>query len=879
MPVARRRHLTRLLVLGAIIGLIPASAIAQVKQMAVLSLYGATRDAPTAAAAEPLFRRILGDGLAGHLDYYPEYLDLARFTEPSYQEALRDFLRSKYKGRRFDLIVATTKEALDFVRVNRDGVFPGTPVVFTTRIWNASDAVPNATGLISRLNFKDSLDSAIRIHPDTERVVVISGASAWDKTFEAIARDHFRPLEGRLAFTYLTGLPLRELLRQVAVLPPRSIIFYTSMYEEGDGQKFPPAGALDRLSAAANSPTYSWMTVTLNHGAVGGRMVSMDALMTQTADLALRVLRGERPETIPVTEVDITVTEFDWRQMRRWGITESRLPAGSTILNRQTGAWELYQPYIIGAFLLLMLQSTFIGALLVQRARRVRVERALRESEERFRLMADTAPVLVWRADTANRCDFVNRPWLEFTGRTMEQELGNGWAEGICAEDLNRSLRTCVTAFDARQPFRMEFRLRRADGAYRWVLDTGVPRYGPDGSFAGYIGSCLDITDRKESEDALHESQQRLTMATAAGAVGVWDWNFATNELYVDPGLKSLLGFEDAEITNRPDDWGSRVHPQDLPTAAARMQACIDGDTDVYEVEHRMVHKDGSARWFLSRGSATRRADGSLHRMVGTKVDITERKRAEEEIRQKEAVLQVSDREIQNLVGRLISAQEIERSRIARDLHDDTSQQLAGLAIALGGLKRRVRAVPGDETLPEDVSSLQQRTIELAEDVRLLSHALHPSVLVHAGLVAALAGHCTEVQRLQTLAVTFTAEGDFESTDEETALCLYRIAQEALRNVVAHAEASQADVRLRRTGAMTELTIADDGKGFDVVTTRESSIGMGLVSIHERVRLAGGSVNITTELNKGTQLRVQIPGSRRVPTDTGDQSGRYATSA
>ena len=238
----------------------------------------------------------------------------------------------------------------------------------------------------------------------------------------------------------------------------------------------------------------------------------------------------------------------------------------------------------------------------------------------------------------------------------------------------------------------MEFRLRRADGVYRWVLDTGVPRYGPNGRFAGYIGSCLDITDRKESEDALRDSQQRYAMATAAGAVGVWDWNFETGELYVDPTLKSLLGFEDAEITRRPDDWGSRVHPEDGAEAAARIQNCIDGHTDVYAMEHRMLHKDGSVRWFLSRGSMIRRADGAPHHIVGTKTDITERRRAEDAIREQEAEVRAGHREIQQLAGRLIAAQEAERGRIARDLHDDTSQQLASLAIALSSLKRRLSA-------------------------------------------------------------------------------------------------------------------------------------------------------------------------------------------
>ena len=140
--------------------------------------------------------------------------------------------------------------------------------------------------------------------------------------------------------------------------------------------------------------------------------------------------------------------------------------------------------------------------------------------------MADTAPVLVWRADTANLCDFVNRPWLEFTGRTMEQELGTGWAESVWPEDLDRSVRTCASAFEARQPFRMEFRLRRADGAYRWVLDTGVPRYGPDGSFAGYIGSCLDITERRHPKmrcvKASSATRWRPPPAPSASGTGTW---------------------------------------------------------------------------------------------------------------------------------------------------------------------------------------------------------------------------------------------------------------------------------------------------------------------------------------------------------------------
>lgn len=134
------------------------------------------------------------------------------------------------------------------------------------------------------------------------------------------------------------------------------------------------------------------------------------------------------------------------------------------------------------------------------------VEDALRESEARFRSMADTAPVLIWMSGTDKLCTFFNKGWLDFTGRRLEQELGNGWAEGVHREDFDRCLDVYASSFDARREFTMEYRLRRRDGEYRWLLDTGTPRFGPDSAFLGYIGSCLDITARKQAE-AEHQRQ------------------------------------------------------------------------------------------------------------------------------------------------------------------------------------------------------------------------------------------------------------------------------------------------------------------------------------------------------------------------------------
>jgi PAS domain S-box-containing protein len=164
------------------------------------------------------------------------------------------------------------------------------------------------------------------------------------------------------------------------------------------------------------------------------------------------------------------------------------------------------------------------------------------------------------------------------------------------------------------------------------VLDNGVPRFSSDGAFLGYIGSCIDVTAMKETEQALHETQKRYRMATEAGRVGVWDLNLETREIYVDTQLKELLGFREDDTLNHLDDWMQRLHPEDLGSATALAQVHFRGVTSSYEFEHRVLHKDGSIRWLLVRGRLPRRPNGTARHMLGTYTEITERKEAELEV-------------------------------------------------------------------------------------------------------------------------------------------------------------------------------------------------------------------------------------------------------
>jgi signal transduction histidine kinase len=603
--------LARLILIAAAICVASLPAGAQTPQKSVMFLYSgertvagrsAERMLANAAIVDLAVERALRQELDGYLYHYSEHIDTMRLDDADYVRDVQNLLRSKYRGQPLDLIFVRGDVAVDFVRAQRASFFPEIPIVFATA--DPVAVMPNSTGIVTPIRQRRVLETALRVQPDTRHVAIVAGSSAYDQYYVRSARAEFTPYEGRLTFTYLTGLPMGELLTRVSTLPPRSIILYMGVTQDGDGRLFLPQEMLESVTAAANAPTFGWNALGMGHGLVGGTMNTPEVTARHLAALGLRVMRGERAQDIAVTEIDAAITQFDWRQLRRWNISEARLPPNSTILFREPGPWQLYRAYIIGGALLMTLQSALIAGLMVQRTRRRRTEVALRESERQ------------------------------------------------------------------------------------------------------------------------------------------------------------------------------------------------------------------------SRASAAQN---------------------------------------QELSGRLISAQEEERARIARDLHDDISQQLAGVSIMLSSLKRIVRA-PSQGDVETLVSTLQDRTSGLAEAIRNLSHQLHPSLLQHTGVVAALQRLCVDLERHHAVAISFTAPNDSDSLHPDVALCLFRVAQEALANATRHARARTIEVQLAARPGGIELRISDDGVGF--VTGERTHFGLGLRSIEERVRLVQGTVELESQLGKGTSLRVYVPHGR-----------------
>ena len=310
------------------------------------------------------------------------------------------------------------------------------------------------------------------------------------------------------------------------------------------------------------------------------------------------------------------------------------------------------------------------SAIGVEEARREDKE-ALRESEKKYhslynllRLMADNVPDLIWAKDLEGKYTFVNQALCDKFFMCLNPNQALGKTDMFFAEqERNAGYKhtfgeTCIDS-DAIVKKRKVASRFMEDGLVRnkyIVLDVHkAPFLDENGEMIGTVGCGRDVTKEKETENALRESEARYALAIKGGKVGVWDWNLKTNEIFIAPILKAMLGYDDDEITNRIEDWTSHVHPADKSRVMKEIRANIDGEIEEYKVERRMLHKDGSIRWFLASGKVQRHVDGTAIRFIGTDTDITERKQAEENLRKAHDELELK---VINRTAELVKANE-----------------------------------------------------------------------------------------------------------------------------------------------------------------------------------------------------------------------------
>jgi len=667
----------------------------------VLAIFYSMRQAPLLVDVDAALRRELTDGLGDRLEYSTEHIDLSRLPDPVYQSAVRAYLRTKYVESPPDVVIATSSTIVQFA--SRDPLFPDVPLVYATR--SGVTAGPRAAGVISDIDFRGTLTAALDAQPDARDVFLVGGSAPGEQTYLDLLRRQCRDLETRVTFHEITGLSLPEIEKRVRRLPAGSIVYYLGVIGDNSGRTYSAVEAAESISAASSAPVYGWHEGFLGHGIVGGRLHSAVNDVRETARVAVRVLNGERLEALGARKIDSGVFEFDARQLQRWSIAESSLPAGSVVVFRQPTFFDRYRGYVLGGLLVIAAQLMLITGLLVQRAMRRRAEDALIDATARNSAILRAVPDLMFVVDRDGR-------YLDYHVRDRRLLL-----------------------------------VQPEDFMGRTICEVMPPELA--GQFMDAIGQVAGRTEPVVIEYDLMLDELR---------------HFEVRILPVDP-----------------------------------------------------------------------------FRFLAIVREVTESRRAMDLNR--------------TLAGRLITSQEDERQRIARELHDHMAQRLSLLAVDLGTLAREDGSPAGLRTR---LAALSSHASELGGDLQRVSHRLHPATLEQLGLEMAIDAFCRELAQTRRVAIDVESHGVPAALAPDVALCLYRVAQEALQNVVRHSGASQVTVRLAGEDGVLVLTIEDDGRGFDAGAPIEHA-ALGLTSMRERVRLAGGTLAVESRKGGGTRVEARVP--------------------
>jgi PAS domain S-box-containing protein len=1020
----------------------------------VLLLFASPRLTPAQIAIDEAFRSTLTSRLSAPVYFYTEYLDLTLFQGDEPRPELRALLEHKYRGVKLDLVVAMASRALRFAVQNRADLFPGAPIVFASVDRAALGDLAledDVTGIWLNIDWAGTLDAALRLQPETRRVVLVTGTAATDRVWQAAARrqlgaDRYR---GRVEIEYLTDLSVDRVLQRVATLSKGTIVLFGGFSRDATGQNLIGAEVVRRVAASSSVPVYGPGETYVGGGIVGGRVVSFHAQGVSGAELAVRVLAGDRPRP---ADAEANLYVFDRRQLRRWGLDETRLPPGSDVRFREPSPWELYKWPVLGGVAIVALQAVLIIGLLVNRRQRRRAQRALaerlrfetlvselsaalitvpahgvagqiekaleriveelrldrailaelddrredvievthswtregvrslgglvekksfpwvasrlqaghvvaaarlddlpataetdrrtlvalgtrsfvavpliiegvvagalafsstraerawpdelaqrlrllaeifanalarrraasaaRESEDRFRLLADTAPLMIWMSEPDGRRTYFSRRWLDMTGRRPDEDLADGWVDSVNPDDRKAAYETYHQAVAERRSFTIDYRLRRQDGEDRWILDHGVPRIEEDGSFIGYVGSVIDITALNTALQAVLESNalRSAIFGSLYGQVAAIDrdgviiavnhsWTSLAEER-ADPARGLTVGANCLAVWRHAAEAGDA----DAFRAHDAVMAILNGKKEDVRLEYA-CRSQAVERWFEMAVEPFRRPEGGA---VISYIDITRRRNAEEEARRQREDLAHAQRvttlgelstslahEInQPLAAILTNAQAalrlLDRQGVA---HTDVSEALTDVAAdarRASAIIQRLRALSRKEHAPQEGIELN----DLIDDVvSLLRHDFvrrQITVLrVFDPVVPTIAGDPVQLQQV-ILNLLVNASEAIAQTDggrREVAIA------------TTHRTPGLVEIAVRDTGiGVKESELAKMFERF--VSTKPGGLGMGLAISQSIVEAHGGRIRAIANPDRGLTFHVELPCEKTAP--------------
>jgi signal transduction histidine kinase len=845
---------------------------------------------------------------ASPVSVFIESMERTRF--PGEGESQLALYRRRYAQRRLDLVVTICAPALEFALRHRDEIFPGVPILYSFVEPAMVPALPpgaNVSGVYLRPRWDALITLGLALHPRTGRVIVIGGSSEFDHGWMASFDRAVRTVQPRAAIVHVADVPLRDMLGAVAMVPDDAIILFTTVSRDAAGDLSMPRDVLRQIRRVSKAPVYGIASTFLGFGIVGGELMDLRAHGVAVGKLAARVLTGESLGSIPPS-ASPNVLAFDDRELRRLGIRESRLPRGAAVMFREPKFWSIDPVWIVAAVVLFGAQTALIVGLVAQRRKRAILEGRLKAQLRFETLLSDVSAALgsvtVPRIETAlTKSLSTIRQYLavdrvsvfEFTPdgrarRTFEDAVPS--TVDVPSDYPLSQLPAIALTIASLQPFVMgklddlpaDAEHEREAVKLHEIRSMLVVPLAAGGQALGAL-SCASHTremdwpaDRIQQVTTLGQTlanalQRRITdlavaesdrlrgavLSSMSAQIAVLDragiiiavndaWlafgraNGVRNEMSISPGASYVAVCERGASEGAPG----------AADALEGVKAVCEGRSDIYDGEYRLEGPEGE-RWFAMKVVPLRHAAGGA---VVTHRDVTVEKRQEMAVRRSEQRFRLLADAQRVLSGRLITAQEDERRRIARELHDDLQQRLALLAIELDVIANTRQALTSDEAVA-CARRLWQKTVEISSEVHALSHRLHPSKLEALGLLKTVRGYCRELSQ-HGLRVAFTDEGVPDSIPPDVALSVFRVVQESLQNVVKHSGAADARVTMAGRDGRLRLTVEDDGRGFDTTVTNHGA-GLGLVSMRERLHLVGGELTIESACGRGTKVAFDVP--------------------
>jgi PAS domain S-box-containing protein len=593
----------------------------------VLLISTGSRLSPGFALVDQGVLEALGKIPSGRIETYAENLDILRFPTERFQRIFTEYLTEKYAEQPPDLIILVFVGNLGIAGKLLQQLFPGTPVIvagFTEEEVPVKQFGNMVSGIAQRVDPQATLELILRLQPETRRIVVIGGTAEVDRSVLNRVKDAARSFAGRVEFDFWGNRSMAELRQAVAALPPQTAILFSRMFRDGAGQAVISTQAGQSIAQWANVPVYVMTDLALGTGAVGGSVGSIEAFGRRAGELARLILSGSPPASLPFEVRTDSVPMFDWRALKRWSISESRLPPNSIIRFQQPSVWEQYGWYIVGALVIICLQSTMIFDLFRQRRQLRRVEADLRESRQLMELATNAGELGLWSRDLTN-----GNIWANASMRSL---FGFGAHDAVRFEDIlrrihpddrDRMVSEVEQARTAELPFQGEFRILLPEGSERWVLAKGrsIVEAGRD---ARRMGVVLDITDRKRAEErfrlAVEASPNAIVMVDGQGKI-----------LLINALTQKLFGYSREELVGQsveilvPERFRAGHPAHRSAFFLAPQTRAMGAGRDLFA-----RRKDGSEFLVEIGLNPIHTPEGSF--VLTAIVDITERKRVELEL-------------------------------------------------------------------------------------------------------------------------------------------------------------------------------------------------------------------------------------------------------